>query len=67
MILPQGEFASFMKATAGDRQNLLKRLLGLEYFEEIQKRARARFQNHSVQVESLDQQLDRLQNVTVQE
>ena len=67
VILPQGEFASFMKATAGDRQNLLKRLLGLEYFEEIQKRARARFQNHSVQVESLDQQLDRLQNVTVQE
>tara|TARA_B100000029_G_scaffold488677_1_gene545508 strand:+ start:7233 stop:10100 length:2868 start_codon:yes stop_codon:yes gene_type:complete len=64
VILPQGEFASFMKATSGDRQNLLKRLLGLDYFEEIQKRARARQQNYSGQVESLEQELERLQNVT---
>ncbi|SVD32694.1 uncharacterized protein METZ01_LOCUS385548, partial [marine metagenome] len=67
VILPQGDFASFMKATSGQRQNLLKSLLGLEYFEEIAKRARAMLQNHTVQIESLDQQLERLQNVTVQE
>ena len=67
VILPQGDFASFMKATSGQRQNLLKSLLGLEYFEEIAKRVRAMLQNHTVQIESLDQQLERLQNVTVQE
>ena len=67
VILPQGEFASFMKATSGERQNLMKRLLGLEYFEEIQKRARSVLQNLSSQVQTLDQQLELLQNVTVEE
>jgi|GEM_PF-3480922 len=67
VILPQGDFASFMKATSGQRQNLMKSLLGLEYFEEIQKRAGAVLRNHTVQVETLDRQLDLLQIVTVEE
>jgi exonuclease SbcC len=39
VALPQGAFAEFLHATAGERQKILMKLLGLEVYERIQRRA----------------------------
>jgi exonuclease SbcC len=42
VILPQGEFARFLKATPSDRQQLLRGLMGLDVYSEVGSRSRAR-------------------------
>lgn len=37
VVLPQGEFASFLRAKPADRQELLQNLFGTEVFERVQK------------------------------
>ncbi len=44
VLLPQGEFAEFLRATPGDRQTLLTRLLGFSVYEEIRTAANSRAQ-----------------------
>ena len=39
VALPQGAFAEFLHATAGERQKILMKLLGLEVYERIQRRS----------------------------
>ena len=39
VVLPQGDFAQFLHATAGDRQKILVRLLGLEVYGRIAQAA----------------------------
>ncbi len=39
VALPQGAFAEFLHATAGERQKILMKLLGLEVYERIARRA----------------------------
>lgn len=42
VVLPQGEFAAFLRDKPGDREKLLKRLLGLELYEKLRKAANLR-------------------------
>lgn len=42
VILPQGEFARFLRATPSERQQLLRGLMGLDIYSEVGSRARAR-------------------------
>jgi exonuclease SbcC len=35
VVLPQGEFARFLKATPRERQTILLKLLGSSHFEQI--------------------------------
>ena len=39
VVLPQGDFAQFLHATAGERQKILVRLLGLEMYGRIAQAA----------------------------
>ncbi|WP_418059269.1 AAA family ATPase [Pimelobacter simplex] len=52
VVLPQGEFARFLKATSADRQKILLKLLGAERYDEVGREAgaRARTADHEVQV-----------------
>ena len=38
MVLPQGEFASFLRAGAEERRSLLQRLFGTEVYDRVQRR-----------------------------
>ena len=42
VVLPQGQFAAFLHATAGDRQKILLRLLGAEHYQQMMTRANQR-------------------------
>lgn len=42
IVLPQGQFAEFLKATPKDRQEILLKLLGASHYEAIAKSATAR-------------------------
>jgi exonuclease SbcC len=42
VVLPQGEFARFLKATKAERQGLLRNLLGLDVFTKMRELARTR-------------------------
>jgi exonuclease SbcC len=42
VVLPQGDFANFLRQTAGERQELLRRLFDLEIYSRMGHRARAR-------------------------
>ena len=46
VVLPQGEFASFMRAKPGQRQDLLVRLLGLGLYERLRQRANQLAREH---------------------
>ena len=39
VVLPQGDFAEFLHARAGDRQKILVKLLGLEVYDQIARAA----------------------------
>ncbi|MFC0676121.1 AAA family ATPase, partial [Brachybacterium hainanense] len=38
VLLPQGEFARFLRARTGDRQQVLQRVFGTEIYEDVEKR-----------------------------
>jgi DNA repair protein SbcC/Rad50 len=42
VVLPQGQFAAFLHARAGDRQDILLRLLGAEHYRQMMMRANQR-------------------------
>ena len=58
VILPQGEFAQFLKVKPSTRQELLRQILGLDKFTEVGKAARTRSRDLSGQVEALQQTLE---------
>ena len=58
VILPQGEFAQFLKVKPSTRQELLRQILGLDKFAEVGKAARARARDLDGQVEALEQTLE---------
>lgn len=57
VVLPQGEFARFLKATSGERQAILLKLLGAESYKRMQKSATARAKQAETQAEVLSSQL----------
>lgn len=42
ILLPQGEFAEFLRASSGDREAVLKRLFGTAFYERVQEELAAR-------------------------
>jgi len=55
VVLPQGDFARFLTETSGDRQSLLRRLLGLDVYAEMGVRARQRSRDAATEREALKQ------------
>ena len=56
IVLPQGEFAAFLRDDPADRDKLLQRLLDLGIYERMGKLARSRARTAADQAEVLDQQ-----------
>jgi exonuclease SbcC len=57
VVLPQGEFARFLKATPRERQTILLKLLGSSHYEQIGKVAGARAKEAEKEVEMYADQL----------
>jgi exonuclease SbcC len=53
VVLPQGDFARFLTETAGDRQGLLRRLLGLDLYAEMGSLARQRGRAAATELDAL--------------
>ncbi|WP_134774112.1 AAA family ATPase [Ornithinimicrobium flavum] len=64
VVLPQGEFARFLKATPRERQTILLKLLGSGHYEQIGKVAGARAKEAEKEVEMYADQLRGLAEVT---
>lgn len=64
VALPQGEFAKFLHSTAGDRQKILVKLLGLEVYEWIAVSAGARASEKNERANVLTGQLGGLSDAT---
>lgn len=58
VVLPQGEFAAFLRAKPGERKQLLERLLGLGLYERLRKAANLRWKHEEGLAENLQWQLD---------
>ena len=63
VVLPQGEFADFLHAKPATRQQILVNLLGLDVYEEVQKRATERAGQAEAKLEAVDQMLAGLADV----
>ncbi len=57
VALPQGDFARFLHATDGDRQDILKNLLGYGIYDGIQRAAYSRASANKMRAEALTEQL----------
>jgi DNA repair protein SbcC/Rad50 len=57
VALPQGDFARFLHATDGDRQDILKNLLGYGIYDGIQRAASSRASANKMRAETLTEQL----------
>lgn len=66
VVLPQGDFARFLSANAGARQQILLKLLGAAQYEGIGKRAGAQAEQAANEVEILNDQLSRHADATVE-
>ena len=66
IVLPQGEFAEFLKDDPGNRQKLLRRLLDIDIYARMGARARERASRAAQQVEVYERELERLVEVTTQ-
>jgi exonuclease SbcC len=64
VVLPQGDFARFLSANAGARQQILLKLLGAAQYEGIGKRASAQADQAANEVEILNDQLSRHADAT---
>jgi exonuclease SbcC len=64
VVLPQGDFARFLSANAGARQQILLKLLGAAHYEGIGKRAGAQAEQAAKEVEVLNDQLSRHADAT---
>ena len=58
VALPQGDFACFLHATDGQRQAILKDLLGFGVYDDIQRAANSRAANHKLRADTLAEQLE---------
>ena len=57
VVLPQGDFAEFLRAKPAERWKLLSRLLGLDRYEELRARANKRAGKLANELAALKQQL----------
>ena len=65
VVLPQGEFHQFLRGDRDERRKILTGLLGLDHYEEMGRRARARARNRETTIEATDQILaDQYADVT---
>ena len=64
VVLPQGQFADFLHATAGERQEILLRLLGAEHYKQMMIRANQRASDAARRAETLDETLVTLGDAT---
>src|SRR6478752_1798130 len=64
VVLPQGEFADFLRAKPAERRTILLRLLGAGLYADIGQRANTRAGQAGVRAEMLDQQLADLADAT---
>ncbi len=64
VVLPQGEFADFLRAKPADRRTILLRLLGAGLYSEIGQRANNRTREAGVRAELLAAQVDELADAT---
>lgn len=60
IVLPQGDFDSFLRGDAKDRRAILSQLIGLRVYDEAGKIARARAALHKTQAETIRTQLEKL-------
>ena len=58
VVLPQGEFAAFLRAKPGERKQLLERLLGLGLYERLRKAANLRWREEENRVANLQWRLE---------
>ena len=58
VVLPQGEFATFMRAKPRERQDLLTRLLDLGLYDRLRERANQGARDEGNRAEALQQRLD---------
>lgn len=60
VVLPQGEFARFLHAPPGERQDLLRSLLRLELYEQVGRRAREHARREHERILVLEHQIEEL-------
>ncbi|MCE5292740.1 MAG: SMC family ATPase [Nocardiaceae bacterium] len=60
VVLPQGDFSKFLHATSGERQAILKKLLGYQIYDSIRSAADARARDHHARAEGLQAHLESL-------
>ena len=58
VVLPQGEFAAFLRARPAERKQLLERLLGLGLYDRLKRAANLRWKLEESRAENLRWQLD---------
>ena len=58
VVLPQGEFATFLNDTPAGKQELLRRLLGMEVYVELGKRAADKAKELEAKVQVIDSMLE---------
>jgi|GEM_PF-1821455 len=63
VVLPQGEFAKFLKDDPSERQKLIRRLLDLEIFSKIGVKARDNAKSSKHKIEILDSELQRYSTI----
>ena len=64
VVLPQGKFAAFLHAQAGDRRDILLRLLGAEHFRKMMELANQRAREAGQRATTLDDTLATLADAT---
>ena len=64
VVLPQGDFAEFLHARAGDRQKILVKLLGLEVYDQIARAANTEAARERQNAELLGEQVLRYGDAT---
>ncbi|NJN46809.1 MAG: AAA family ATPase [Candidatus Competibacteraceae bacterium] len=67
VLLPQGDFAAFLKADGKSRSELLERITGTEIYTELSQAAHRRAAEEKKQLDDLKQQQDGLQPLDVPE
>ncbi|RZT86708.1 exonuclease SbcC [Pseudonocardia sediminis] len=64
VVLPQGDFADFLHAAPNDRQKKLERILGLDVYEQIMRRANEDSKIAGQRADLLGEQLERYADAT---
>ena len=64
VVLPQGDFAVFLKASSGERQKILLKLIGAKHYDDIGRLAGRRAAEAATRVDVLTGQLGELADAT---